>query len=229
VIIRSSETPSELIENAARDFAELATNLLAEKSRIRVLLTGGSLGIEFIAAMGKLDLNWSKVFLMFSDERFVALDADDRNERQGIAVWPKLADYLFRFPAPVMDLRSAKKALSEQLLRELGQLTQDGAVFDLTILGMGPDAHVASLFPGHEQDGDWVIAEDNSPKPPSQRLSLSYRALNRSERVWFLAAGDSKVNAVKQSLDPGSGLPAARVRGLQETVWYLDKEITGAL
>lgn len=67
------------------------------------------------------------------------------------------------------------------------------------------------------------------PKPPSERLSLSYQALNRSERVWFLAAGESKSWAVSQSLRADSGLPAASVRGISETVWYLDSEITDAL
>jgi 6-phosphogluconolactonase len=228
-LIRSEATAAALIDAAASDFAEMAKSLLEQKTRIRVLLTGGSLGIEFIARVGQLDLDWDRMFLMFSDERFVALEDADRNEHQALSVWPGLRKHLVRFPGPDVALDSARDLLNEQLTLELGPVSGALPVFDLTVLGMGPDAHVASLFPGHERSGQWVVSEDNSPKPPSQRLSLSYQALNRSERLWFLAAGESKLQAVRSSMDASSGLPAARVRGTEQTVWYLDQEITDAL
>ena len=227
--IRSHSGSDELVQAAASDFAALATKLLATRPQIRVLLTGGSLGIAFIAAIAQHKLPWEKIWLMFSDERFVALDHEDRNECQGINAWPELQMFLKRFPAANLKLDDAAEFSSRNLEAELGPLTAAGSCFDLTVLGMGPDAHIASLFPGHTQPDSWVIAEPNSPKPPAQRLSLSYQALNRSERVWFLAAGESKSWAVTQSLDPSSGLPAGMVRGRSETVWYLDREITDAL
>ena len=223
--IRSASNSKALIEAASQDFAQLANQLLESKEQIRVLLTGGTLGIEFISQLGKLDLDFSRIWLMFSDERFVALDHPDRNEQQGISAWPELANHLVRFPGPEMTLVAAR----DRAELDLKKLDLEHTTFDLTVLGMGPDAHVASLFPGHEAEGEWVIAESNSPKPPSERLSLSYQALSRSERVWFLAAGESKLWAVSQSLRADSGLPAARVRGISETVWYLDSEITDAL
>ena len=223
--IRSASNSKALIEAASQDFAQLANQLLESKEQIHVLLTGGTLGIEFISQLGKLDLDFSRIWLMFSDERFVALDHPDRNEQQGISAWPELANHLVRFPGPEMTLIAAR----DRAELDLKKLDLEHTTFDLTVLGMGPDAHVASLFPGHEAEGEWVIAESNSPKPPSERLSLSYQALSRSERVWFLAAGESKLWAVSQSLRADSGLPAARVRGISETVWYLDSEITDAL
>ena len=227
--IRTHTTPNDLIQAAAGDFAALAKGLLGAKPRIRVLLTGGSLGIAFIEALASLKLDWNRIWLMFSDERFVALDHEDRNEHQGITAWPELAQHLTRFPDADIELSEAAARASQLLEQELGSLTAAESCFDLTVLGMGPDAHVASLFPGHSQTSAWVIAESNSPKPPAARLSLSYEALNRSERVWFLAAGESKSWAVAQSRDPLSGLPAGKVRGRSETVWYLDQEITDAL
>ena len=223
--IRSASNSKALIEAASQDFAQLANQLLESKEQIRVLLTGGTVGIEFISQLGKLDLDFSRIWLMFSDERFVALDHPDRNEQQGISAWPELANHLVRFPGPEMTLVAA----TDRAELDLKKLDLEHTTFDLTVLGMGPDAHVASLFPGHEAEGEWLIAEPDSPKPPSERLSLSYQALNRSERVWFLAAGESKIWAVSQSLRADSGLPAARVRGISETVWYLDSEITDAL
>ena len=223
--IRSASNAKALVEAAGQDFAQLANQLLESKEQIRVLLTGGTLGIEFISQLGKLDLDFRRIWLMFSDERFVGLDHPDRNEQQGVSAWPELAHHLARFPGPEVTLMVARD-LAES---DVKKLDLEHTNFDLTVLGMGPDAHVASLFPGHGAEGEWVIAEPNSPKPPSERLSLSYQALSRSERVWFLAAGESKLWAVSQSLRADSGLPAAKVRGLSETVWYLDSEITDAL
>lgn len=227
--IHSSQNSAELVQSAANDFVMLAGELLSTKPKIRVLLTGGSLGIAFIAALADKKVDWDRVWLMFSDERFVPLEHQDRNEHQGTTAWPGLASMLNRFPATDAELEVAAAQTSTALEVELGPLSADTSCFDLTVLGMGPDAHIASLFPGHTQADSWVVAESNSPKPPAARLSLSYQALNRSERVWFLAAGESKAWAVSQSLDPASGLPAGMVRGRSETVWYLDQEITGAL
>lgn len=226
--IRKASNPEALIELAAKDFFDLASDLLERQERIRLLLTGGTLGINFLAAIGKLALPWSRIWMMFSDERFVGLDHPDRNERQAIEVWAELETHLVRFPEPSVGLASARELQDAKLRIELGEVADQSSVFDLCVLGMGPDAHVASLFPGHEESGDWVIAVSDSPKPPAQRLSLSYQALNRSERVWFMAAGEPKQWALTQSLNANSGLPAARVRG-RETVWYLDSEITGEL
>lgn len=227
--IHSFASSDELIAKAAADFASVTSELLATKPEIRVLLTGGTLGIEFVSAISKLNLEWSKIWLMFSDERFVGLEHPDRNEFQAITVWPELSKYLSRFPSSDIDLDTARKELNDELFAKLGSIQESSAVFDITVLGMGPDAHVASLFPDHEAQGDWVVAEPNSPKPPSQRLSLSYGALNRSERVWFLAAGESKQWAVQQSRDQDGGLPASKVRGMSETAWYLDQLISDEL
>jgi 6-phosphogluconolactonase len=229
VSIHSFASSDQLIAKAAVDFQSVALELLATKPIIRVLLTGGTLGIEFVSAISKLSLDWSKIWLMFSDERFVGLEHADRNEFQAITVWPGLSKRLTRFPSDGVDLDIAREELNEKLITQLGPIEEHSAVFDITVLGMGPDAHVASLFPAHDAQGEWVVAEPNSPKPPSQRLSLSYRALNRSEMVWFLVAGESKLWAVQRSMDPNGELPASKVRGLRETAWYLDKKITDAL
>lgn len=219
-----------LIAAAVSRFEQEVNELLDTKSKVRVLLTGGTLGIQFVAALKHCPLPWSKVWLMFSDERFVALDSEDRNEHQALVAWPDLAQLgLKRFPDVSLGLESAAAQFDSQLELELGPISNSGSVFDITILGMGPDAHVASLFPGHQATGGWVLAESDSPKPPSERLSLSYGALNRSNQVWFLAAGESKLWAVKQSLDEESGVPASKVRGLVQTIWFVDQEITDAL
>jgi len=227
--ISSYPSPNALLQAVAKEFELTILRVLQENPRAHVLLTGGTLGIELLKELAKLDLPWAKIWLMFSDERFVSQDHPDRNEQQGVDAWPELAQLLKRYPNPDQDLLQAAQSLETALSSEFGQVVSAEPVFDISILGMGPDAHVASLFPGHDRTGDWVIAEPESPKPPQQRLSLSYKALNRAERVWFLAAGTSKVWAVQQSLRADSGLPAAMVRGISETRWFLDQEITDAL
>ena len=227
--ISSYPSPNALLQAVAQEFELAILKVLQEKPRAHVLLTGGTLGIELLKELAKLDLPWAKIWLMFSDERFVSQDHPDRNEQQGVDAWPELAQHLKRYPNPDQDLLQAAQELETALSSEFGQVVGAEPVFDISILGMGPDAHVASLFPGHDRTGEWVIAEPDSPKPPQQRLSLSYKALNRAERVWFLAAGTSKVWAVQQSLRADSGLPAAMVRGISETRWFLDQELTDAL
>jgi 6-phosphogluconolactonase len=95
---------------------------------------------------------------------------------------------------------------------------------------MGPDGHVASLFPGKSHAVSWVVAEHASPKPPSQRLSLSYGALNRSRAVFFLASGEAKREAAQCAIAKADcDLPAAMIGGLELTRWYVDSEISRGL
>jgi 6-phosphogluconolactonase len=227
--ITSHADGAAILAATAARFERVTRESLETKPKVRVLLTGGTLGIELLAELAKLDLPWNKIWMMFSDERFVPIDHPDRNEHQALAVWPGLAQWLTRYPQADRDLNAAAAELEALLELELGAVNGEAAVFDITILGMGPDAHVASLFPSHDRLGGWVIAEPESPKPPSQRLSLSYKALKRSERVWFMAAGANKSWAIRQSLEGHSDLPAARVRGRLETHWFVDQEITAAL
>ncbi len=227
--VSSSINPTELVKAAATEFERVVLEVLRQKPRARILLTGGTLGIQFVSQLSKLDLPWSKIWLMFSDERYVPLNDPDRNELQGIKAWPALAQHLTRFPEASGDLGFAAEQMEKKLFLELGPVAEQSALFDITILGMGPDSHVASLFPDHERPGGWIVAEPESPKPPKERLSLSYQALNRSERVWFVASGSAKTWAVKESMRADSGLPASRVRGKLETRWFLDQEITDEL
>jgi 6-phosphogluconolactonase len=94
---------------------------------------------------------------------------------------------------------------------------------------MGPDGHLASLFPGRVHPEAWIVSETDSPKPPSQRLSFSYQALNRSKRVWFLVSGAEKAEPVRCALLGDCDLPVAQVLGIEETVWFMDSELSRAL
>jgi 6-phosphogluconolactonase len=221
------ESPEALIAQAISDFAELVGELRKSKSELTVLLTGGTLGIEFIAALGETSVDLTNIHFIFGDERYVPRDHADRNEHQALMRFPGLQSFLIRYPEASEKLEDAKQRFSLELEKFFGPIASPLRQIDLTILGMGPDGHIASLFPGVEHEGAWIVSEANSPKPPSERLSFSYQALNNSERVWFLVAGAGKADALR-SVYAGQ-LPASKVQGLSETRWYLDKEISDAL
>ncbi len=112
---------------------------------------------------------------------------------------------------------------------ELSRFTPDGAAhlaFDVLLLGMGPDGHVASLFPGNAglaAQGATTGVHD-SPKPPSERVSLTFSAIQAAQEVWVVAAGAEKAPAVASALagDPVETTPAAGAIGTQRTLWLVD-------
>lgn len=225
------DSDAALTAQAAADIAEILKTALAERGTARLVLTGGTLGIKILGDLAKQQLDLSKLDIFFGDERFVALDHADRNEQQGLSAWPELAQAkLYRFPDTSNPLDSSAQAFDAQVEDLLGPITDKTAVFDVVILGMGPDGHVASLFPGHQHPVSWIVSEHNSPKPPSERLSFSYQALNRSKAVVFLASGSSKAEVARCAInDSECDLPAAKVKGLELTRWYVDQEISRAL
>jgi 6-phosphogluconolactonase len=227
----SFDSDDALTLQAAKDIAVLIGQAIAERGRASLVLTGGTLGIKILEDLRALNLDLAKLDVFFGDERFVALDHADRNEHQGLTTWPELANAnLHRFPAATMSLTDAANTFNGHIEELFGSLESSDPVFDVLILGMGPDGHVASLFPGHQQQRSWIIAESHSPKRPAQRLSFSYEALNRARNVVFLASGLAKVEAAACAIrDSDCDLPASNVKGLELTRWYVDQEISRAL
>ena len=216
-------------ELIAGDISEVIAEALKHQPKFNLVLTGGTLGIAIAGSLASENVEWDRVRIWFGDERFVSLTDPDRNEAQALAVWPALAELnLVRFPAPPISLLEAAKDFDTWFSQEFGSVEESDSVFDLVLLGMGPDGHVASLFPGHVHSKGWVVAEENSPKPPAQRLSLSYQALNRSRRVWFVVSGAAKHEALRSALAQAD-LPAAKVKGMEETLWLVDEEVSDGL
>lgn len=234
--------PNILVHRGPEAVAEaLATRLMARLAELQrdgrtpqLALTGGRIATsayQKLAAEGaSSSVDWSQVDLWWGDERFVAAGDDDRNDRQALDL---LAEPLHLDPARIhrmpaddggVDLDQA----AEDYARELGS-----TVFDICLLGMGPDGHVASLFPEHPSSyaEGAVIAVRASPKPPPLRLSLTLSAINRSREVWFVVSGTDKAAATRLAL-MGAGpvqVPAAGVAGVQRTLWLLDRESAAEL
>lgn len=217
---------SELASAIAGEALGVIRESIASNGSCRLVLTGGGLGMEVLAELSALPIDWPKVTILFSDERFVGVTHPDRNESQALERLPQLLDANWlRYPDTSSDLESSADEFSNELERVFGTLDSSQPIFDLVLLGMGPDGHVASLFPGRLHAKQWIVTEDSSPKPPSMRLSLSYQALCRAQRVWFLVAGRDKADATTSAMK-NSDLPAGRVRGISETIWWIDQELS---
>ena len=229
--VRVHPTRTDTAAHLADDVVALLASLLQAGARPRVVLTGGSVAREVhreIAARG-VGLDWSQVTVLWGDERFVPADDDERNDRQAdedlLSLVPVTPGNVLRVPTSddASDVHEAAASYATAVTRLLGEDDAQTAAFDLVMLGIGPDGHVASLFPGHPVGAGQVIAVDDSPKPPPERVSMSYDLLGRAQRVWFVAAGEDKSEAVRGSVHGGpTDLPAARVRGREDTRWYLD-------
>jgi len=179
--------------------------------------------------------------VFYADERVVPLDHEDSNHRLAsellfskVSIPPK---NIHTIDVSLLDdLEELSDAYEKELIREFAQ--RDSArfpVFDLILLGVGPDGHTASLFPGHEllsENDRWVAYIEDSPKPPPRRVTFTYPVINHAARVAFVATGANKVKILQDILDtPELGLPAARVRPVVpgQLVWFVDDAASAEL
>lgn len=237
---------------AATTAARLITRLLdvqSERGEATVVLTGGSVGIATLAEVAKspahLAVDWSKVNFWFGDDRFVDSDSPDRNYVQAaeallnhIAVDPQRV-HVMAASDTVASLEDAVANYARELAhagRKEWENDDDTSGteappvprFDVLLLGLGPDAHIASLFPemaGIRTTGVPVVGVLNSPKPPPSRVSLTLETINSAQEIWIVAAGADKAAAVGLGLAGASAVqvPASGARGINKTMWLLDE------
>jgi 6-phosphogluconolactonase len=210
----------------------------AVRRPLHVCLTGGTVGTQVLAEVAGSPLrdliDWTGVHLWWGDERFVERTSTDRNEGQARAAMIDALPVPGQnvHPMPSTETGTLETAVAA-VVDDLADEAPDGAawpVFDVTLLGVGPDGHVASLFPGKESlavTEVGAVGETDSPKPPPARISLTLPVLNDSRQVWFVVAGADKAEAVDAVLHGGSDLPAARVSGQDVTLWLLDAAAAG--
>lgn len=232
-----------LVERTAdRLVARLVQLQRALTRPVSLVLTGGTVGIDVLAAVARRpgDVDWAGLELWWGDERFVGADDPERNDLQARQA---LLDRVPVDPARVHPFPAADGpgeddggALSvTAAARRFEPTVAAAGPFDVVLLGIGPDGHVASLFPGLdgiEVTDRAVVPVRDSPKPPPLRLSLTLPVINAAAEVWVHAAGLGKARAAAAALHPASDepvLPAGRVRGRQRTLWLLDAEAASAL
>lgn len=243
VIVESD--PSSLATAVARALTDVVTRTVAADGVAHVALTGGSMGGATIAALaGQTDPPldpevWRHVHLWWGDERFVPSGDKDRNDQQaedaGLSAIPVEPAHVHRVAGADLGpvRRTARAAAAADYADELARYAADpGAAvphpqFAVVMLGVGPDAHVASLFPGRDEltvTNRAAVPVAQSPKPPPDRVSLTVPVLSSAAQVWFVAAGGEKAEAIvlAQMADRDPLIPASWVRGTERTVWWLD-------
>jgi len=238
-------TETRILPSADRLAREVAAELVARIATIQaegrvpsVVLTGGTIANEIYRAVASLptaDVSWMEVDFWWGDERYVPADSADRNDRAAeldlldlVAVDPARVHAMPAADEAHPDVASAAAAYAEEVRAHAGD------EFDLVLLGVGPDGHVASLFPGFPQlevDNDDAVAVTGSPKPPPERVSLTFSRLNRTREVWFLVTGEGKADAVARALAADGTVQETPARGVTcpNSIWWLDEAAAASL
>ena len=216
------------------DLVRVATSEGAARDRLSMALPGGSAAEALLPALARAALDWTRWDFFWGDERAVAPGHPDSNYGLGrrLFLGPIEADprRVHRMKAEGPDLEAAANQYEAEMVAVLG----DPPALDLVLMGMGPDGHVCSLFPGHRALGEetrYVLAISDSPKPPPRRVTLSLRALDEARVVCVAAFGEGKAEALRAALgDPASRLPVARVaRSARRALFLLDPAASARL
>ena len=222
---------------AARFLTKLI-DVLDEQERADIAISGGSVSSLVLAAIGQSpareSVDWSKVHVWWIDERWAAEGDADRN------ITGTQTDFFDHVDIPQANIHpmapsDAGLTIEEaaaQYERELQGAAPEGAVaprFDISLLGVGPDGHTASLFPEFPQlsvTDRAVLTVDDSPKPPPQRLTLSFPVINASQRVWVILSGAEKASVLGLALAGAAvdEVPVGGVQGRKRTVFFVDQE-----
>jgi 6-phosphogluconolactonase len=235
VEVRKAINASDVANLAADEIIESLVSIIKAKGVAHIALTGGTVGILTLEVLAKKEdlasVDLSKVHFWWGDERYVDKDSNDRNATQARTALLNSINVsesnIHEFPAADSGLSvdDAREAFENLLVSAFEGKTP---AMDLTIMGMGPDGHVASLFPGIVYPNQMVVAVHNSPKPPAERLSLSMDVVNNTQKVVFVVSGIDKAEAVEAvHKNPECELPAARVSAKGQTIWFID-EAAGA-
>ena len=218
----------------------------ADGGLARIVLTGGGIGTAVLEATahnpGRDNVDWAHVEFWWGDERYLPSGDPDRNDTGARSA---LLDHIGVDPQHVHamqgpDLSTSPEASAEHYanLLRAHALTEDHdevPPFDVVLLGIGPDTHIASLFPEHPAlhvtDRSTAAVHD-SPKPPPTRVTLTLPAINAASEVWVLASGSEKSEAVRLALDPAADVlqvPAAGVAGRDRTLFLIDEAAAARL
>ena len=201
----------------AQEILNIAKKSISEKNCFSIVLTGGQSVLNLYKILSKSDSNWEKWYIYIGDERCVPMRHKDRNDQVINEIWldnSTISKNNIHFIQAELGLIEAQKEY-EKVLKKIDK-------FDVVLLSMGEDGHVASLFPNHSYpDNKMVVIERDSPKLPKERISMSYQRLNKAHYIFKLIIGKSKRHAL-ELLEQCKCVPISKVnRGISKTYIYL--------
>lgn len=232
-----SPDAATLADAVATRFLSRVAKRLDEGKVAHISLTGGSMGSAVLAAAARSPrvhrIDWSHVHFWWSDERFLPRGDAERNDKQArdalldLIDIPRVNVHSAAASDDGLDLDAAAAAYAGELARFAGE---DGPwpAFDVCFLGVGPDAHIASLFPDRPEiriTDRAVVPVRDSPKPPPERVTMTRPVINGSKRVWLVLSGADKASALGLALAGASyaSVPAAGAKGRKRTVFFVDE------
>ncbi|XP_074309622.1 putative 6-phosphogluconolactonase 1 [Silene latifolia] len=244
--LRIHDSLDDLSTDLVEYISEISEASVKERGVFTIALSGGSL----IDMLGKLcdapfskTIDWGKWYIFWVDERVVAKSHADSNYKLAKEGLLNKVPVIPSHVHSINDSLSAEEAASEYEF-EIRQLVKSRLIsvsdindcpkFDLILLGMGPDGHVASLFPNHSAlkvKHEWITFITDSPKPPPERITFTMPVINSASNVAVVVTGGSKAEAFRLAIDtrdvgPKSlGLPARMVQPTKgKLVWFVDKQ-----
>ena len=240
--IRVLTTPQELFAAAAEEVVHLANEAVKEHGRFSIALSGGSTPkalYNLLATNARATLPWDRMYFFWSDERHVPPTDPDSNYRMAdeamLSKVPVPAGNIYRMPTENQDAAATAEAYEASLRKFFQAKPGEIPKFDLILLGLGPDGHTASLFPGtpglHEKSR--LVIANRVEKLRTDRLSFTYPLINAAREVAFLVSGTDKAAVLCSVLEedvPGEQYPAKLVRPTNgKLIWFLDRGAASAL
>lgn len=241
--VRPFATADDVADAAVFLFVTLAAKAVAERGVFFCSLAGGTTPLScyriLAAPLISSKVDWGRVHVFWSDERCVPEGHPDRNDEAALdallrkvpipsknihriaATEPDAAE---RYEAELIGTFAEIPGPSRSLPLKESPVSSDVPRFDLILLGMGPDGHTASLFPGHpavEERTRLVVRVDGAPKPPPSRVTFTLPLINAARHVAFLVTGKDKNAALRRVLNGDPALPAARVAPRDGTLVFL--------
>jgi 6-phosphogluconolactonase len=231
--IRILNTPAELFQSAATEFATLASEAVRTTGRFSVALSGGSTPkslYTLLASNSIPDIPWDKTYFFFGDERHVPPDDPESNYRMAreTGLFSKVPNNnVFRVRTENQDADAAARAYEQTLQQFFTLQPGEFPKFDIVLLGLGPDGHTASLFPGTAalNENIRLVVANWVEKFHTYRITLTLPVLNRAACVMFLVSGPNKSSIVREVLESEQhNLPSQKVNPASgRLLWLMDR------
>lgn len=235
ITVIQQESMEDVVNDVVTRLVSVISAKHATNSEFHISLTGGRAGSAINQALFTADnisrFNPRLLHVWWSDERYLPTGDADRNDSAlpALAIESGIHHHAVNGPDKSASAEDSAASYGQQLhLALTTRFCASNMLMDVCLLSIGPDGHIASLFPGHDvlNATTGTIAILDSPKPPPVRVTWTYPTINASEQVWLIATGAEKAGRVSQVLAGADfhEVPASGARGKRETLLFVDRD-----